>query len=132
MKQYVGLVHHDKGSAYGVHFPDLPGCFSAADTLDELPAMASEAIALHLEDMEAPEPRSLADLKEDCDFTDELANGAFPMIFPVISLAGRSRTANVSFDAGLLEAIDKTAKARKMTRAAFLAQAARREIENQV
>ena len=31
MNVYFALIHKDSGSAYGVTFPDLPGCFSAAD-----------------------------------------------------------------------------------------------------
>ena len=38
------LIHKDKGSSYGVTVPDLPGCFSVGDTLDESMAMAREAI----------------------------------------------------------------------------------------
>ncbi|OUI80297.1 type II toxin-antitoxin system HicB family antitoxin [Acetobacter orientalis] len=34
---------------YGVVFPDLPGCFSAGDTLDEAITNASEAAALWIE-----------------------------------------------------------------------------------
>ena len=36
MKTYIALVHKDADSAWGVSFPDLPGCFSAADTLDDV------------------------------------------------------------------------------------------------
>lgn len=39
MKPYIGIVHQDAGSAYGISFPDAPGCFSAADTLDDLSAI---------------------------------------------------------------------------------------------
>ncbi|MGH8760577.1 MAG: type II toxin-antitoxin system HicB family antitoxin, partial [Burkholderiales bacterium] len=35
--------------AYGVVVPDLPGCFSAGDTLDEAMDNAKEAIELWLE-----------------------------------------------------------------------------------
>ena len=35
--------------AYGVVVPDLPGCFSAGDTLDEAMENAKEAIELWLE-----------------------------------------------------------------------------------
>jgi predicted RNase H-like HicB family nuclease len=45
MKPYTGIVHKDADSAYGISFPDAPGCFSAADEMDELFAMAEEALA---------------------------------------------------------------------------------------
>lgn len=45
----VAIEKGDKKHAYGVAVPDLPGCFSAGDTLDEALANAKEAIFLHLE-----------------------------------------------------------------------------------
>ncbi|MDI6026348.1 type II toxin-antitoxin system HicB family antitoxin [Corticibacterium sp. UT-5YL-CI-8] len=32
---YIALTHKDPDSAYGVSFPDIPGCFSAGDSVDE-------------------------------------------------------------------------------------------------
>ena len=51
--------------AYGVVVPDLPGCFSAGDTLNEAMDNAREAVELWLEvaiddDMAIPEPTTLA------------------------------------------------------------------------
>ena len=43
------VIHKDAGSGYGVTVPDLPGCFSAGDTLDEAVESAHEAIACHVE-----------------------------------------------------------------------------------
>ncbi|MGO8972077.1 MAG: hypothetical protein ACLQNV_00915, partial [Steroidobacteraceae bacterium] len=43
--------------------------------------------------------------------------------------AGRPVRANLSLDAGLLDAIDEAAKAHGLTRSAFLASAAREKIE---
>ncbi len=41
MKPYIVIVHKDEHSAYGMSFPDAPGCFSAADEIDDIFAMAS-------------------------------------------------------------------------------------------
>ena len=43
------VIHKDRNSGYGVIVPDLPGCFSAGDTLDDAIDSAHEAIACHLE-----------------------------------------------------------------------------------
>jgi metal-responsive CopG/Arc/MetJ family transcriptional regulator len=43
--------------------------------------------------------------------------------------AGRAVKANLSLDAGLLEAIDDAAKAHGLTRSAFITSAAREKIE---
>jgi len=130
MQIYFALVHQEGDSAYGVQFPDVPGCFSAADDLTELAAMASEALALHLEDAdELPNARDFAELHADPEIARELAEGAFLIGVPLISLAGRSAKANITMDAGLLSAIDATAKARGLTRSAYLADVARRDIQ---
>lgn len=41
---YPVYIHvGDETHAHGVIFPDFPGCFAAADTWEELPAMIQEA-----------------------------------------------------------------------------------------
>lgn len=128
MRHYIAVVHQEGGSAFGVHFPDVPGCFSAADDADALLGEASTALALHLEDMAMPEARSMDEIRNDPDVQSDLADGAFLMAVPYLSLAGRTVRANVTFDAGLLRAIDQTAKRRKLTRSSYLAELARRDI----
>jgi len=44
---YPLYVHHEPGSAWCGQFPDLPGCFTAADSLEDLPAAAQEAVYAH-------------------------------------------------------------------------------------
>ena len=50
MRYAVSIEKGDKKHAYGVVVPDLPGCFSAGDTLDEALVNAKDAILLFLED----------------------------------------------------------------------------------
>ncbi len=49
MRYYHAVVHKEEDSAFGVHFPELPGCFSAANRHEELIANATEALALWFE-----------------------------------------------------------------------------------
>src|SRR6202050_741223 len=49
MRYPIAIETGDAKHAYGVVVPDLPGCFSAGDTLDEALTNAREAILLHLE-----------------------------------------------------------------------------------
>jgi predicted RNase H-like HicB family nuclease len=68
--QYIGLIHKDAGSDYGVSFPDLPGLITAGKDLDDARAMAEEALILHVEglveDGEAiPEASSLEAIMAD-------------------------------------------------------------------
>lgn len=43
MRYPIAMEPGDAKHAYGVVVPDLPGCFSAGDTLDEAIANAPEA-----------------------------------------------------------------------------------------
>ena len=45
----IAIEPGDETHAFGVIVPDIPGCFSAGDTLEEAYANAKEAIAGHLE-----------------------------------------------------------------------------------
>ena len=62
MTYYIGLVHKEKDSAFGVQFPDVPGCFSASDDMDHVVSNATEALSLWAEDMTPPPPRSLEEI----------------------------------------------------------------------
>ena len=50
-KYYLALVHQGKDGAYGVSFPDFPGCVTAGKTLGEVKRLAKEALELHIEGM---------------------------------------------------------------------------------
>ncbi len=128
MKTFIGIVHKEKDSAYGIHFPDAAGCYSASDSLDELMAEASKALAFYFEGVEVTEPRDADAMLADPEIKQELDEGAFLLAVPLIEMTGRKVPANMTFDAGLLAAIDQTCKLRGMTRSAFLADLARRAI----
>lgn len=127
MKYFYAIVHKDPDSAFGVQFPDLPGCFSAADDMGDVLANAVEAVDLWTEDQDAiPEPRSLEAIKAEA--ADDLAEGAFVLAVPYVRSKGRIVRANISLDQGTLDAIDSAAATRHLTRSAFLAEAALNEI----
>jgi predicted RNase H-like HicB family nuclease len=126
---YIGVVQQEGDSAYGIWFPDLAGCFSAADTLEELRGNAIEAVALYLEDQEShPAARNIEDIRRDTDVASDLSAGAFLYGVPVVKFTGRTVKANITLDAGLLQAVDAEAKIRGLTRSAFITDIARREI----
>ena len=124
---YHAIVHKDEDSAWGVHFPDLPGCFSAADDLADVQANASEAVALYLEGEKAPKPSTIEKIRDMA--ADDLADGAFLLAVPYVYVSNRPQRINISIDRGVLDAIDAAATSRKLTRSAFLTEAARNEIE---
>jgi predicted RNase H-like HicB family nuclease len=124
---YHAIVHKDEDSAWGAHFPDLPGCFSAADDLADVQANASAAVMLYLEGEKAPEPSAIEKIRDMA--ADDLAEGAFLLAVPYVYVSNRPQRINISIDRGVLDAIDAAASSRKLTRSAFLTEAARNEIE---
>jgi predicted RNase H-like HicB family nuclease len=130
--RYVAFIYKDPESAYGVVFPDLPGCFSAGDTLDEASANAVEALSSHIRWMEAdgdpvPEPRGLDEIVADPTLAEE-REGAALVLVPLVRDLGSTTRINVSLDFGLLKAIDDEARQRGQTRSAFIASAVRKEL----
>jgi predicted RNase H-like HicB family nuclease len=78
MARYVAIIE-DAGPdhAVGVWFPDLPGCTSGGDDIDEALRNAPEALELYAERVEAdgrplPRPRTLTELKADPEFADDI------------------------------------------------------------
>ncbi|WP_430699209.1 type II toxin-antitoxin system HicB family antitoxin [Mesorhizobium humile] len=70
MRQYVGLIHKEDASDYGVSFPDFPGVVAAGASLAEARELAEQALAFHVEglidDGEAlPVPTSVAQIEAD-------------------------------------------------------------------
>jgi predicted RNase H-like HicB family nuclease len=129
MANYIGLIHKDADSDYGVSFPDFPGCISAGATLDEARAGAEEALALHIEGMiedgdPIPEPTSLEDIMADPENRDGVA-----ILVRAVALDQRSIRVNVTFPEDVLRQIDSYAQRAGFTRSGFLAVAARHEIE---
>jgi predicted RNase H-like HicB family nuclease len=132
-KYYLGIVEKDPDSAFGMWFPDMPGCFPAADEFDDLPRVAAELLRQHVEALESngrdvPDPRPIAEVMADKEARRSLKAGATTMLVPLFADPGRTVRVNVTVDRGLLEQIDEAADARGLTRSAFLAQAAREKI----
>ncbi len=130
MRNYIGLIHKDADSDFGVSFPDFPGVVTAGTDLDDARRMAEEALALHveglLEDGEAiPEPSSLDAVMVEPDNKDGVAI--------LVSLKTESRKAvriNITLPEDVLKQIDAFAEAHGLTRSGFLARAAKHEISS--
>lgn len=128
MFYFTVIVHKDEGSAYGLSFPDLPGCHAAADDWNDIPHAATEALDLWFEDAAFAEPKPFDAIRALPESAEALAEGAALFVVPYIRPDGAPVRANISMERGLLEAIDQIAKARGMTRSSFLGSLARREI----
>ena len=104
---FIAIVHKDDDSAFGISFPDLAGCFSAADEANEIIANAMEALELYAEGLDKlPAPTTLDDIRRDKTIAADLATGAFLISVPLLHNSGKSARVNITLDKGLLEAID--------------------------
>lgn len=128
MRNYIALIHKDADSDYGVSFPDLPGCVTAGADLDEARAMATEALALHveglIEDGEVlPEPSSMEAIMAERSHRDAVA-----ILVGLPDDAVRVVRVNITLPEPDLRKIDAFAEAHGFTRSGFLLSAARREM----
>jgi predicted RNase H-like HicB family nuclease len=123
---YIGLIHKDADSDFGVPFPDFPGVVTAGATLDDARAMAEEALALHIEglveDGEAiPEPSALEEIMSDPD-----SRSCVAILISLKSEQPRAVRVNVTLPGDVLEQVDQYAEAHGYTRSGLLAQAAKK------
>ncbi|EKF17440.1 type II toxin-antitoxin system HicB family antitoxin [Nitratireductor pacificus] len=129
MPHYIAIVHKDDSSAYGISFPDLPGCFSAADGEGEILPNAMEALELYFEDVsDHPAPKGIEEVRAMPQIAADLTSGAYLIAVPYRFNGGKSQRVNITLPKGLLRLIDEEAARRKMTRSAFIGQAAEREV----
>jgi DNA end-binding protein Ku len=124
--QVVAMIHQ-QGDAYGVSFPDFPGCTTVADDLDSAIAKAAEVLAFHAEglaeDGPLPRPRSLSELKGDPNFCED-GKDAVLVLVPY-EPPTRAVRINITLEESLLARIDRSADAASETRSGYLAAAAR-------
>lgn len=127
---YVGILDGG-GDVWGVRIPDLPGCNGGGESAESAIADAVSAASEWAAYMSGkgriiPPARPLEDILRDDAVA--LSPGEVAVMIPVIIESGRPVRANLLLDAGLLGAIDMAAKARGLTRSAFIASAAREKI----
>ncbi len=84
-RAYLGIVEKDARSAWGMWFPDMPGCFPAVDEFDELPPAAAALLHEHVNALERhgiaiPEPRPIAEAMADKEVRRSLMAGATTMV----------------------------------------------------
>ena len=132
MRQYIGLIHKEAASDYGVSFPDFPGAITAGTSLDDARAMAEEALTFHIEGLAAdgeaiPEPSSLEQIMSDPQNRDGVA-----ILVTVRTEARKAVRVNVTLPEDILAQIDRYAEAHGFTRSGFLARAAQRVMKEEL
>ena len=110
-------------SAYGVVVPDLPGCFSAGDTIDDAVSAAEEAAAAWIDaTLDAggvvPAASSIDALRERPDF----AGWAFGVInVDPAALDSSIERVNITLPRRVLLRLDAQARAAGESRSAYIA-----------
>lgn len=124
--RFALALHTDDDVRYGVTVPDLPGCFSAGDDLDEAIDRAYEAIDAHVE-MLVEQGEGLAAIRPLAEHraNPDLADAVWAMIdVPVERYFGPAEKINITVPALLLRHIDDYARAHGESRSGFLTRAA--------
>ena len=124
MRYPIAIELGKEKSAWGVVVPDLPGCFSAADTsLEEAIELAKEAMELWIETaidelQEIPAPSSLQDLQKKKEFKGW--TWALVEIDPAF-LSDEIERINITLPKRVLARLDAKAKLAGENRSAFIA-----------
>lgn len=123
MKFTIAIEQGDENTAFGVVVPDLPGCFSAGDTLEEAFENSKEAISLWIEDAldnneKIPETLPLENHIKNPEFKD--------YVFAVVdvdlnALSDKTERINITMPSRVLRRLDFLAQKAGETRSGFLA-----------
>jgi predicted RNase H-like HicB family nuclease len=128
-RNYIGILD-GSGAVWGVRIPDIDGCVGGGATPEAAIADVTQALRDVLAHKQSsgvaiPKASTIADIMR----RQKPAKSESTVIIPVVLNAGRSVRANLTMDAGLLEAIDTAASRAGITRSAFIASAAREKLE---
>jgi predicted RNase H-like HicB family nuclease len=124
MKYPIAIEIGGPKKSWGVVVPDLPGCFSAADSgIDEAIENAKEAIELWIEvalerGMEIPAPSLITDLQKKKEFKGWI--WAIAEIDPAL-LSDEIERINITLPKRVLSRLDAKAKKAGETRSGFIA-----------
>ena len=123
MKYPIAIEPGDDTQAFGVIVPDLPGCFSAGDTLDEAFDNAKEAISGWLEceideGHDIPAPSSLEVVSKNPEFK----GWTFGVVdVDVSKLSEKVERVNICLPSRILRRLDNKAKKSGESRSGYIA-----------
>ena len=125
MAYYVGILER-AGDSWGVRLFDFDGCVGVGETAETAIAAATEAlrnvVSYRISGNHAvPGPSSIDAVLA----SGEVQPDETTVMIPLVVDAGRSVRANLTLDAGLLEAVDAAARRAGVTRSAYFASAVR-------
>ncbi|MFZ6686623.1 type II toxin-antitoxin system HicB family antitoxin [Undibacterium sp. SXout11W] len=121
------VIHKEDGSVYGVSVPDIPGCYSHGETIEEAINNTKEAIYGHVSILlELNEPVSITASKIENLIQDpEYANGIWAVVdIDMSKIDTKPERINISIPRFVLSKIDTYVEKRHETRSGFLSRAA--------
>ncbi|MBP3731461.1 MAG: type II toxin-antitoxin system HicB family antitoxin [Mailhella sp.] len=121
--KYIVIVHKEKDSCYGVTVPDYPGCYSAADSFDDIPSKVQESLECwaYGDDFIPAEPSTY----EQVASRDDAKDGMLMLVDLDFDFADKKVVpVNVTMPRYMRAFIDNRARAMGLTRSAFLQKAA--------
>ncbi len=126
MRYPIAIEPRTDESAYGVVIPDLPGCFSAGETLEEAIASAEEAglawIDATLDAGDAiPMPSALESIRANPKYAGWILS--FVTIDPA-ALDDTVERVNITLPRRILRRLDQEARAAGETRSGYIAKLA--------
>lgn len=126
-------IHKDDGSVFGVTVPDIPGCFSYGESVEEAINNARDAVYGHLETLlEIGEKAEIKESSIDSLVSNPDFAGAIWAIVDVdlSKIDPTPERVNISLPRFVLSKIDSYTKAKHETRSGFLARAAMNELSH--
>ena len=123
MKYPIAIEPGDKSHAYGVVVPDLPGCFSAGDTIELAYENTKETIAGWIEmELDEGHPIPLPSKIEDLAKQEEFKDWIFGIVdVPEELLSDKAQRVNITLSTRVLRRLDFLAKNSGDTRSGYIA-----------
>ena len=127
MRYPIAIEPGDETQAFGVVVPDLPGCFSAGDTLDEALSSAEEAVVAWIDAMldreqAIPQPSSIDSLRAA---HPEFAGWVWAVVsVDPARLDDKIERVNITLPCRVLARLDAAARAAGETRSGYIARIA--------
>lgn len=119
MIYYVAVIEKEDNSSYGIYFPDILGCITGGDMIDEAVNNAPKALEMHLRNTTPPKASDLQRIK--LAYPNECL-----LIVPYdydLKEKVRSVRINITINENILRLADNEAARIGKSRSAFIADA---------
>jgi predicted RNase H-like HicB family nuclease len=129
MRYPVAIESGNAKQAWGVTVPDLPGCFSAGDSMEEALDNARDAILLHVEGLiddnePIPEPGQIEQYRSKREFKNRI----WALVDVDLSqLEDTTERVNITLPRRVLKKLDAAAQAAGETRSGYIVHLALRD-----